>query len=272
MKPLVVNSLEIRLAESRRERQAAQNLRYRVFYEEMNAQPSAAMRRLARDFDKFDTVCDHLVVIDRSRSTNAAEGVVGTYRFLRRSVAQKNFGFYSADEFDLAPLAQYPGEIMELGRSCVDSNFRNRAVMQLLWRGIAEYVSTHRVELMFGCASFPGTAVDKMANALSYLHNAHLAPHDTCPHALPHRRVAMDRLPAAQINTELALRELPPLIKGYLRLGGWVGNGAVVDEQFNTTDICILVETEQVTDKYCRHYGVEPRRNAEISTAAVVMG
>lgn len=269
MKPLIVNSLEVRLAENHAECEAAQDLRYRVFYDEMSAQPSAAMKRVRRDFDKFDGICDHLLVIDRDRASGAS-GVVGTYRFLRRSVAERQFGFYSADEYDLSPLASYPGEIMELGRSCVDAQYRSRAVMQLLWRGIAQYIDTHKVELMFGCASFPGTDVESMANALSYLRRQHLAPAHMRPRALAHRMVSMDRLPAGQINAEAALRELPPLLKGYLRLGGWVGEGAVVDHQFNTTDVCILVETDQVTDKYSRHYRVEPRRSVGLDNAAMM--
>jgi L-ornithine Nalpha-acyltransferase len=267
--PLVVNSLEVRLAEGRAEREAAQNLRYRVFYDEMCAQPSAAMKRLERDFDKFDAICDHLLVIDRDRAAGAS-GVVGTYRFLRRSIAEQQFGFYSADEYDLSPLSSYPGEIMELGRSCVDKQYRSRAVMQLLWRGIANYIAAHKVELMFGCASFPGTDVESMANALSFLRSQHLAPAHMRPRALTQRLVRMDRLPPAQINAEAAQRELPPLVKGYLRLGGWVGDGAVIDHQFNTTDICILVETDQVTDKYHRHYRVEPRRSANLEATALM--
>lgn len=266
MQPIVVNSLEVRLAETRADLDAAQALRYKIFYEEMQAQASAETRTLERDFDRFDPVCDHLLVVDRDRSSHGAPCVVGTYRFLRRSVAQRNFGFYSADEYDLRALGSFPGEIMELGRSCVHIDYRTRFVMQLLWRGIAEYVACHQVELMFGCASFAGTDPMQMMQGLSYLHHRHMAPASWRPRALKERYVDMALLPAEKVDEAQALRQLPPLLKGYLRLGGYVGEGAVIDPQFNTTDVCILVETMQVTDKYYRHYrGEAPRFNQQVA-------
>ncbi len=250
-------ALQVRLAASAADIAAAQTLRYRVFYGEMGARPTPEMARVGRDVDDFDAVCDHLMVIDHAKAA-----VVGTYRLMRRAVAAQHRGFYSAGEYDLSPIAAYPGEILELGRSCVDASARNRPTMQLLWRGIAAYVFAHDIAVMFGCASLPGTDVDAHAVPLSYLHHHHLAPPPLRARALPERRVEMRRLEPDAIDAARALADLPPLIKGYLRLGGFVGDGAVIDQQFNTTDVCIVVRTDLVTEKYYRHYERQAREDA----------
>jgi len=255
-------TLEVRLAATTAEVEAAQALRYRVFYEEMAAHPSEEAKAARRDADRFDAWCDHLLVIDHRRGDGPA-AVVGTYRLLRRELAAKAGGFYTQTEFDIAPLLAMPGSILELGRSCVDVEYRTRSTMQLLWRGIAGYVLRHNIRLMFGCASLPGTDPDVLAPSLSYLYHYHLAPPSLRARALPGRYVEMNRLSPAEIDTETAVAQLnaravlaalPPLIKGYLRLGGLVGEGAVVDPQFNTTDVCVIVVTDRVTDKYFNHY------------------
>jgi putative hemolysin len=243
--------LQVRLAETLGEMDAAQHLRYRVFYDEMGARPTPAMARIERDYDDFDPLCDHLLVLDRS---GAEPAVVGTYRLIRRSAAARHGSFYSAGEFDVSMIESHPGEILELGRSCVAAAHRSRTVMQLLWRGIAAYVFHHRVGLMFGCASLPGTDPEALRLPLSYLHHHHLTPPALRPRALADRRVEMRRLPPHDIEPGRALAALPPLVKGYLRLGGFVGDGAVIDPQFNTTDVSIVVKTDLVTEKYYRHY------------------
>lgn len=249
---LRAGALEVRLARDEDEIRASQNLRYRVFYEEMAAIPSAEMARDKRDFDDFDPVCDHLLVLDHS--CGSVPAVVGTYRLIRRHAAAAHGGFYSATEYDISKLIAQPGEILELGRSCVAADYRTRPTMQLLWRGIAAYVFHYNIEIMFGCASLVGTDVEALAAPLSYLYHFHLAPDAYRPRALGERYVAMDRIAAADLDARRVVATLPPLIKGYLRLGGFVGDGAVVDEQFNTTDVCILVKTDLVTDKYFRHF------------------
>jgi putative hemolysin len=189
--------------------------------------------------------------------------VIGTYRLLRRSAAEKNGGFYTATEFDIGPLLASPGEIMELGRACVDAAHRNRPTMQLLWRGIASYVVHYDIRVMFGCASLPGTDPMALARPLSYLHYNHLAPEHLRARALPDRYVRTDLLPSREVDAEAAVAELdaratlsalPPLIKGYLRLGGMIGDGAVIDPAFRTTDVCIIVVTDQLAEKYFNHY------------------
>ncbi len=252
----------IRLAQGRAEIDACQALRYRVFYDEMQARPTAEMAARARDFDAFDDVADHLMVLDYERGRGAA-AVVGTYRLIRREAAAVIGHFYTADEFDIAPVVGFPGPVLELGRSCVEAPYRTRPIMQLLWRGIAAYVFHYDIRLMFGCASLHGTEVGQLALPLSYLWHHHLAPPALRPLALPHRRVEMNMLPAEDLDLRAAMSALPPLIKGYLRLGGFVGDGAVIDHQFNTTDVCVIVKTELVTDKYYRHYERTARASGE---------
>jgi L-ornithine Nalpha-acyltransferase len=245
--------LGVRIARTADEIDAVQALRYRIFYHEMGATADAATAASRRDRDAFDAVADHLLVVDHEIGAGA-EGVVGTYRLIQREAAAKLGHFYSADEYDIAPIMEFPGSILELGRSCVDEAYRGRVAMQLLWRGIAAYVFHYQIDLMFGCASLHGTDPDALAADLTYLYYNHLAPPAVRPRALPHRYVDMRRMPPNVLDSRRVLAQLPPLIKGYLRLGGFVGDGAVIDRQFNTTDVAVVVKTDLVTDKYYRHY------------------
>jgi putative hemolysin len=251
--PVTAGSQVIRLATSADELDAAQALRYRVFYDEMGAKPDADMAATRRDFDRFDRICDHLLVADRDRTDDQ---VVGTYRFIRREHARSAGSFYSASEYDITKLANFPGTVLELGRSCVDAKYRNRATMQLLWRGVSEYVNAFGVDLMFGCASLHGTNPEELAVQLSYLYHYHLAPEALRATALSHRKVNMNILPKESIDPKRALASLPPLLKGYLRVGGFIGDGAVIDHQFNTTDVCIIVKTDLIAERYTRHYDI----------------
>ncbi|MBS0559961.1 MAG: GNAT family N-acetyltransferase [Proteobacteria bacterium] len=250
---LRAGNLGVRLAVSEEEVAAAQALRFQVFYDEMGAKAEPEMAAQRLDRDAFDGVADHMLIVDHG-DTRGAERVVGTYRLIRREAASRAGRFYSADEYDIAPIIAQPGGILELGRSCVHADYRGRSAMQLMWRGIAAYVFLHRIEIMFGCASLPGTDPDALGAELSYLYHNHLAPPDLRPRALPERYVDMRRLAPSLLDARQALVRLPPLIKGYLRLGGFVGDGAVIDWQFNTTDVAVVVKTDLVTDKYYRHY------------------
>ena len=250
---ILAGDIELRLAENEEEIRAAQALRYRIFYEEMAAEPTAEMSQAGRDFDSFDEYCDHLLVIDRSLGAGPGR-VVGTYRLLRRAMAEKRGQFYSVDEYDIRHILAFPGEILELGRSCIEAAYRQRSVMQLMWRGIADYVMYHEIGVMFGCASLPGTEPQALALPLSYLYHHHLAPPALRPRALAERRVDMRLMDPGEVDPRAAIAVLPPLIKGYLRLGGFVGDGAVIDRQFHTTDVSVVVVTDRVTGKYYRHY------------------
>ncbi|MGI3776976.1 MAG: GNAT family N-acetyltransferase [Janthinobacterium lividum] len=244
--------LGVRIATSAAEIDAVQSLRYRVFYEEMGAEPGEEARASRRDADAYDEVADHLLVVDHAIGPGP-EGVVGTYRLIRQHAAAQLGRFYSEDEYDISQILRF-GQSLELGRSCVTTTYRTGAVMQLLWRGIAAYVSLHHIEVMFGCASLPGTDPERLATELSYLYYNHLAPPALRPVALPGRRIDMRRMAPELIEAGKPPALLPPLIKGYLRLGGFVGDGAVIDRQFNTTDVAVVVKTDLVTDRYYRHY------------------
>ncbi len=244
----------MRVAESVQEIEAAQKLRYRVFYDEMGGIPSAEMRTEGRDFDLFDSHCDHLLVLDCDRPERDGQ-VVGTYRLLRRNMMGTVLHrFYTETEFDISAIKTEKGDILELGRSCVDARYRNRSVMQLLLRGIAAYVSRYDIKLMFGCASFFGTNVAEHALPLSYLYHYHLAPPEIRAVALPEQYVEMNLMEKEDVNVKKAFSALPALIKGYLRINGYVGLGAVLDPHFNTIDVGIVVKTEMVTRKYAQRY------------------
>ena len=248
--------LEVRLARSGAELAEAQALRYRIFYDEMGARPTAAMAKSERDFDAHDSICDHLLVIDTGSSRPE---IVGTYRLLRQSVAAASGGFYSAGEYDLSPLIRNSagaGQLLELGRSCVAPEHRNSATISLLWRGIASYLSAHGISHMFGCASLHGTNPAHHAAELSYLHHHHLAPPELRARALAY--VPMNRLPAAGYDLRAAQRDLPPLLKGYLRLGAMIGDGAFVDEQFNTVDVFVVMPVERITSRYLDRFAGGP--------------
>lgn len=244
-------SIYVRLAENTQEVREAQALRYQVFYEEYGAQADAEMIASKLDIDEYDAYADHLIVID---ATGPKERIVGTYRMLLRTGAEEVGQFYSANEYDLSPILSNESSLLELGRSCVLAPYRTRPVLQLLWQGIADYITEHDIDLMFGCASLHSTDIKSISRPLSYLHHYHLAPEQLRPRALKGRYINMNIVPQEDINARRVFAELPPLIKGYLRAGSCIGDGAVIDEQFNTTDVFIIVQTHLLTDRYRKHY------------------
>ena len=258
---LRAGNMEVFVASKQADIEASQALRYRVFMEEMGAKATAEMARLKRDFDDFDGVCDHLLVAEHQKA--GGYKIVGTYRLLRRENMEKIGRFYSESEYDISPVKQAGGTILEVGRSCVDSAFRNRSVMQLLWRGIGAYVNKFNIDVMFGCASFHGTDPEVHRMALSYLHHYHLAPAEICPRALPDLYVEMNLMAKDEVNVKEAFASLPALIKGYLRLSGYIGAGAVIDHTYNTTDVSIVVKTDLVTEKYAARYRDADRPETE---------
>jgi len=249
--------LSVRLASDAADLAAVQRLRWRVFFEEMGA-GAACPSPEQRDCDAYDALCDHLLVIDEGRS--GGDQVVGTYRLLRESVALGHSGFYTAGEFDLAPLrpgaCADAGELLELGRSCVLPSYRTSATISLLWRGIAEYMARHRIRLLFGCASFAGTDPDAHAASLSFLHHHHIAPADMRPVVRAGRGVSLDRMPRGSYDERRALFGLPPLVKGYLRAGASFGDGAFIDHDFNTVDVCVVMPVECITGRYAARFSV----------------
>ncbi|MFT0860028.1 GNAT family N-acyltransferase [Ancylobacter sp. G4_0304] len=264
-----IGSLEVRLAVTAKDVRRAQRLRYEVFYEEMSAIPAAAARLARRDFDAFDGFCDHLLVVDHDEIRTTARGkkrpkVVGTYRLLRQEVAARHGGFYTQSEFDIAPLiARHPHRrFLELGRSCVLPSYRNKRTVELLWHGIWTYVRRHGIDVMFGCASLEGTDPQALARPLAFLHHFVPVTPEWQAAALPRHALSMDMLPREAVDAKAALGELPPLIKGYLRLGAQIGRGAVVDRQFGTTDVLIVLPVEAINPRYLGHFGMNGERHA----------
>jgi putative hemolysin len=266
---LNIEKVTVRLARDPSEIDAAQHLRYRVFYEEYDATPNPEMARTRRDFDPYDAVADHLIVIDESIA-DPHKRIVGTYRLLRREVADKFGTFYTSLEYDIDPLLKSGATLLELGRSCVLAEYRTRPVLQLLWQGITDYMLDHNIGLMFGCASLPGNDVPALSQSLAYLYHYHLAPLEIRPRSLSKHYVDMNLHPKEEIDVKAVFAALPPLIKGYLRLGAFIGDGAFIDKQFNTVDVCIVLPMQQVTDRYRKFYARKvnrpiPSRNETIS-------
>lgn len=270
-----IGDLEVRLARERREIKKAQRLRYEVFYEEMDAEPSVTARMRRLDEDPYDAICDHLLVVDLS--TKPAEGkrwhsgrrakTVGTYRVLRQEAAERGPGFYTQGEYDIAPLiaARPSYRFMELGRSCVLKPYRTKRSVELLWHGLWTYVREHSVDVMIGCTSFPGTDPEAHAMALSFLHHHAAAPDDWACRAHDDLYVPMNRMAKDEIDMRRALKALPPLIKGYLRLGAVIGDGAVIDRQFNTTDVLIILPVEKIDPRYFEHFGAPDEKKSRVA-------
>jgi L-ornithine Nalpha-acyltransferase len=263
-----LGALEVRLATTRKEIRKAQKLRYKVFYEEMSAVAPAHLKLLKRDKDAFDRVCDHLLVIDHDHVSGPLKTkkpkVVGTYRLLRQDVAEANFGFYTSAEFNVdALIARHPGQrFLELGRSCVLAPYRNKKTVELLWQGIWAYVLHHRMDVMFGCASLEGTRPDDMREELAFLHHFARPVASWDATAIANRRTDMNMLAKEAINPKRALTLLPPLVKGYLRIGARIGDGAVIDAAFGTTDVLIILRVCEIDPRYISYYGPEANRYA----------
>jgi putative hemolysin len=272
-----IGDLEVRLARTQRDVRRAQRLRYKVFYEEMAAVPDAVAAFKRRDEDDYDPICDHLLVLERPapqpkrRRWRRRPRVVGTYRVLRQEIAEAHDGFYTQGEYDIAPLiaSKSPDyRFMELGRSCVLKPYRNKRTIELLWHGLWTYVREHGIDVMIGCASFEGTDPKAHANALSFLYHHALAPPEwrVKAHARLHTR--MDIIPKEKLDAKAALKALPPLIKGYLRLGAFVGDGAVIDRQFGTVDVCIILPVERIDPRYFAHFGAPDELTSRIAPEA----
>lgn len=249
-----VGQYRVKLAETEQDREAAQRLRYRVFVEEMGARATPEQAALRREWDDFDPYFDHLLLETLDPVEDPLDRVVGVYRLMRGEAAAEGPGFYGASEYDLGPIERSGRRSVELGRSCVARDHRGGPGMHLLWNGLAAYVLERKIELLFGVASFPGTDIGALSEALSYLHHRHLAPPDLRVRAREAQFVEMNRMPEDAVESARALRAIPPLIKGYLRLGGFIGEGAYVDREFNTIDVCVVMDTGRMTQKYRQFY------------------
>ncbi|KUJ81821.1 GNAT family N-acetyltransferase [Ruegeria profundi] len=244
------SSFTIRLAETKAELRAAQRLRYDVFVRELGGGGEMVDHEAGLEQDKFDPYFDHMLAID-----NLTGEVIGVYRLLSGDCAAKLGQFYSEDEYDLSVLKQSGRKLLELGRSCLHPDYRGGTAMYHLWNGLAAYVNERKIEVLFGVASFHGTDVQKLAQPLSMLHHNHLAPPELRVRAQPGQFESMDLVAPQDLDRRAAMVQVPALIKAYLRLGGFVGEGAFIDQAFNTTDICLILDTARMNSRQRRIYG-----------------
>lgn len=257
-----MGALEVRLATTKKEIRKAQKLRYRVFFDEGHAIADARSALARRDICPFDRVCDHLIVVDhsaRSRLGRVKPRVVGAYRLLRQESAERHGGFYSAQEFDIAPLmALHRGKrFLELGRACVLPAYRSRRTIELLWRGIGVYLRHYRIDAMIGCASFEGVNPLALALPLSFLHHHARASGEWAAAPLSARAAPVNIISKDAIDRRAALDALPPLVRGYLRVGAKFGDGAVIDRQFGTVDVLVIMPVAEIDARYLDHFGAQ---------------
>ena len=248
-------NLIIKLAETNSEIKYAQLLRYSVFYKEKNAKATLSKKMLRRDYDKIDRFADHLIVIDKDRR-NFQNKIIGTYRLMRGDLANQFGGFYTSTEFNLSNILQLykNNEILELGRSCVHKKYRNGTTINLLWKAIANYISIYDIKILLGCVSFPGTNVMKFSDQLSYLKRNHSLQNELSVESLDNNIYPIHNSKNKNISDIKNFVKLPPLIKGYLRVGGKVSESCFVDHDFNTIDLCVVVKTNNIDDKYKKRF------------------
>jgi L-ornithine Nalpha-acyltransferase len=247
-------SFELRLAQTDRDLRAAQRLRYQVFVAELGGDGPMVDHEARLERDEFDPLFDHMILVDPRRDADALDDVVGVYRLLPGDRISVDGRFYSEGEYDLTALKTSGRRLLELGRSCVHVDYRGSTAMFHLWNGLADYVAGHGIEVLFGVASFHGTDAKALAQPLAYLHHHHLAPEPLRVRARPEHFQPMDVLPVDQLDRKLAMTGTPALIKAYLRLGGFVGEGAWIDHAFNTTDVCLVMDTGRMSAKHRDFY------------------
>ena len=250
--------LQLRLAATRREVRKIQRLRYRVFTGARASDGVVPSSR--RDKCPFDRACDHLLVVDTAARRDTGEvrpKVVGTYRLLRGEIAAAQLGFYSATEFVLDPLlARHSDQrFLELGRSCVHPDFRSRRVIDLLWHGVGLYAAHHRMDVLIGCSSLPGTHTHLLAEPLGFALRHAASPPDWQVVAMPGRRVCTDGLQKAALDPRLAFLTLPPLMKAYVRAGASFSSEAVVDHAFGTVDLFTVLPLAMAAPRYVAQFG-----------------
>ncbi len=243
----------VKLVETEAELRAAQRLRYDVFVTELGGGGDLVDHEQQLEQDLFDPFFDHMIV-----TTKEDNAVVGVYRLLRGSQAEAAGGFYSESEYDLSCLKSSGRRLLELGRSCLHPDYRGGVAMHYLWNGLADYVAVHEIDILFGVASFHGTDIATLAGPLSLLYDRHLAPQQLRVRAQDDGYQRMDMIDIDTLDRRAAMVQVPSLIKAYLRLGGCVGEGAYVDHKFNTTDVCLIMDTAQLNARQAKIYGRQP--------------
>ncbi|MGH9832108.1 MAG: GNAT family N-acetyltransferase [Blastocatellia bacterium] len=249
--PLIrAGNLEVKLAANFAELDAAMRLRFEVFNLELQEGLAASYDR-GYDTDAYDAYCDHLIVKDLELGE-----VVGTYRLLRGSQAKRHIGFYSENEFDLGNLKRQPGELLELGRSCIASTHRSFATINLLWGAIVKYAVAHNVGRLFGCASLHVSEISGVQPIYSYLRANHFAPEKYRVYPLASCRMPMSEEADEDVDRREVSRKLSPILKGYLRAGAVICGAPAYDAEFGTADVLALLELEKMAARYKQHYAV----------------
>ncbi len=243
---------DVRLARSAQDMRCVQRLRYDVFVEELGGDGPLVDHTERLERDSLDAHCDHLMLVDRAHDT-----VAGVYRLLPPENLAAAGRYYCAAEYDLTALEKTGKRVLELGRSCLHAHYRGGTAMHHLWSGLAHYVTQRQIDILFGVASFHGTQIAPLAAPLSLLHHRHLAPPELRVRALDTSFQRMDLINPADLDRKAAMMQVPSLIKAYLRLGGYVGEGAYVDHAFNTVDVCLIMDTAQMSARQARIYGAD---------------
>tara|TARA_B100001540_G_C15795585_1_gene637510 strand:+ start:1458 stop:2333 length:876 start_codon:yes stop_codon:yes gene_type:complete len=244
--PIIFKNFTIKIAESNFEIKKAQSLRYKIFFKEKKIKKKSFKLLLQRDYDFYDKISDHLIIIDNNREIR--DNVIGTYRLLRGNCAKLYRGFYTEQEFDISNLKKNfsSKNILELGRSCVHPQYRSGIILKLLWQGISNYIKMYKIKILMGCASFHGTNPSKFKDEFSLLYESYRLPEDYDVKSLQSNEISFNK----NINHLTTFNKLPPLIKGYLRAGGMVSENFYIDTEFETIDYCVIMLTEKIVSRY----------------------
>ncbi len=244
--PIIFKNFTIKIAEFNFEIKKAQSLRYKIFFKEKKIKKKSFKFLLQRDYDFYDKISDHLIIIDNNREIR--DNVIGTYRLLRGNCAKLYRGFYTEQEFDISNLKKNfsSKDILELGRSCVHPQYRSGIILKLLWQGISNYIKMYKIKILMGCASFHGTNPSKFEDEFSLLYQSYRLPEDYNVKSLQSNEISFNK----NINHSTILNKLPPLIKGYLRAGGMVSQNFYIDTEFETIDYCVIMLTKKIVSRY----------------------
>ena len=244
--PIIFKNFTIKIAESNFEIKKAQSLRYKIFFKEKKIKKKSFKFLLQRDYDFYDKISDHLIIIDNNREIR--DNVIGTYRLLRGNCAKLYRGFYTEQEFDISNLKKNfsSKDILELGRSCVHPQYRSGIILKLLWQGISNYIKIYKIKILMGCASFHGTNPSKFKDEFSLLYKSYRLPEDYDVKSLQSNEISFNK----NINHSTILNKLPPLIKGYLKAGGMVSENFYIDKEFETIDYCVIMLIEKIVSRY----------------------
>ena len=244
--PIIFKNFTIKIAESNFEIKKAQSLRYKIFFKEKKIKKKIFKFLLQRDYDFYDKISDHLIIIDNNREIR--DNVIGTYRLLRGNCAKLYRGYYTEQEFDISNLKKNfsSKDILELGRSCVHPQYRSGIVLKLLWQGISNYIKMYKIKILMGCASFHGTNPSKFKDEFSLLYKSYRLPEDYDVKSLQSNEISFNK----NINHSTILNKLPPLIKGYLKAGGMVSENFYIDKEFETIDYCVIMLIEKIVSRY----------------------